>query len=104
MVLNWFDATAAKEFGVQLAELFIERVEPGTQSAMNKKMLKQKTNALDHKISQQIQVFKQQHKLNIYKTAQIGLAFQETLKTAGHDTAYANELTHWLMHKIKTPA
>ena len=105
MALGWFDASEAKKFGVQLADLFTERVAPGTpEAAMGKKLVKQKTGALDYKISQQVQAFKQQHKLNIYKTAQIGVAFKEALLEAGHDAAYANELTHWLMHKIKAPA
>ncbi len=100
MALDWFDATEAKKFGVQLAGLFIERTTPDAPLPGSKR-LKQKINALDHKVSQQIGAFKQQNRLNVYKTAQIGVKFKETLLTEGFDEDYVAELTHWLMYKIK---
>ena len=101
MGLGWFDAAEAKKFGAEMADLFVERLVPGEALAPRNKLLKQRAQALNHKITKQVEDFKGNNKLNVYKTAQIGLAFKEALIAAGYEESYVSELTHWLMYKIK---
>jgi hypothetical protein len=95
MLLSWFDAKEAKEFGASLARFHIEKIplaEPGKKSrtpAKQQESLK--------KLLQQMERYKLEHKLNIYKKAQLGNAFKWTLKEAGYDTEYVDQLTKQLM-------
>jgi len=91
MLLRWFDAREAKEFGASLARFYIERLPP---DAPNKPV---KAQEVLNKMLQQIARFKLQHKLNVYKKAQLGNAFQWTLKDAGYDPRFADTLTKELM-------
>jgi hypothetical protein len=52
------------------------------------------------KMSAQIKVFKQNERLNIYKTAKLGNAFKWTLKDAGVDDALSAKLVEWLVANI----
>ena len=44
--------------------------------------------------------FKADHKLNAYKTAQLGNAFKWTLKDRKYDAAYVDHMTNWLVLKL----
>ena len=46
---------------------------------------------------QKMALFKREHKLNIYKEAQLGNAFKWSLTDAGYDSKYADQLTKELM-------
>lgn len=100
-MLGWFDTAAAKKFGAELADLFIERTAPGSASETGK-LLRKKAKALEHKVTQRILEFKKAHSLNIYKIAQVGISFKEAMLMAGHDSEYVNELTHWIVLQLKT--
>ena len=98
MIFTWFDAAEAKKFGASLAQFFLERVPKASQKA-DKEFAKKVDQALEKMVLQIVQ-FKQQHKLNTYKKAQLGNVFKWTLLDAGIEAGYADEMTKWLMQKI----
>jgi len=98
MVLNWFDASEAKEFGTSLAHFYIERIPPGDSGGKNKS--RDKKQEVVNKMFQQMARFKLEHKLNIYKKAQMGNAFKWALKDAGCDPVFVDQLTKELMLKF----
>ena len=98
MILSWFDAAEAKKFGVILARFFTERMSPVAQAGDMKFAVK--TDKVLNQMADQIARFKQVHKLNTYKKAQLGNAFKWALKDAGVTPAYIDELTRWLMLQI----
>lgn len=97
-MLNWFDASKAKAFGVSLAHFFIERMP--LDSKMGERAFAQKADAVLAKMSGQILRFRQEYKLNPYKKAQLGNAFKWALLEAGFSADYANKLTKWLMLQV----
>lgn len=99
MLLSWFDASEAKKFGADLACFYIERSGP---SVLNKKdkFVAKKQDELLKKVLQMVVRFKLEHKLNMYKKAQLGNSFKWTLKEAGCDPLYVDQLTGWLMHSL----
>lgn len=98
MLLKWFDAREATEFGATLAQLLIDRT-PDT-GTVGERMKSKKHIAMLHQLEQQVAKFKAGHKLNMYKKAQLGNRFKWTLRDKGYDTAYIDELTNWLMLKL----
>lgn len=99
MLFSWFDATKEKEFGATLARFYMER-SPLDASDKTPKFVARKQEQVLTKLSQQIDAFKQTGSLNIYKKAQIGNVFKWSLKDAGYDPLYVDELTSWLMLKF----
>jgi hypothetical protein len=95
MALNWFDATEAKKFGTDLAHFFIERI-PLEPTGKKEKSLAKKKEVLD-KMFARIAQFKEKHKLNIYKKAQLGNTFKWELSEAGYDEEFVDDLTKMLM-------
>lgn len=98
MILSWFNAKASKEFGDSLARFYAQRIPVDTKLPPAK--FAAKTAEVLNKMELQISQFKQQHKLNVYKTAQLGNAFKWALKDSGYDDAYVSRLTDWLVTKI----
>lgn len=98
MRLSWFDASEAKEFGSSLAQFYMNRIPP-SGSGKNMLTAKKQQEILD-KMFQQVVRFKLNHKLNIYKKAQLGNALKWTLKDAGYDPAFVDQLTKILMLNI----
>ena len=94
MFLSWFDAKDAKQFGESLARFYMERISP--DEATDKKELIKRKEALG-KIFQQLARYRLEHKMNIYKQAQLGNVFKWTLKEAGYDPVYVDHLTTELM-------
>jgi len=95
MALGWFDASEAKEFGSTLAKFYIDRIPPGDSG--EKKPSVAKTQEVINKMLQQLDKFKVDHKLNIYKKAQMGNAFKWALKDAGYDSEFVDKFTKQLM-------
>ena len=91
MLLSWFDASEAKEFGASLANFYIERL---PLDAPNKPA---KAQEVLTKMLQQIARFKLKYRLNVYKKAQLGNTFKWTLKDAGYDAHFVDALTKELM-------
>jgi len=98
MILSWFDARQAKEFGASLALFLIERI-PANQQTAEKKFAEKTQKTLDQ-MTAQITQFKTQNKLNTYKKAQLGNAFKWALKDAGLTSSHVDQLTKWLMLHI----
>lgn len=98
MVLSWLDASEAKEFGSSLAHFYIERIPPDESDWKNKSIAKKQQEVVN-KMFQQMARFKLEHKLNIYKKAQLGNAFKWALKDAGYDLVFVDQLTKELMLK-----
>lgn len=99
MLVNWFNANAAKEFGVNLAEFYLVRVTVEGEDKSAKFVEKKHKNLLA-KMTLQINQFKAQNKLNIYKKAQLGNVFKWRLLEAGFDRDYVNQITNWLMRNF----
>ncbi len=98
MIFSWFDAKEAKEFGVSLANFFMERL-PLDTGKRKQKSMSRKEEVLE-KMFQQAVRFRMSHKLNIYKKAQLGNGFKWTLKEAGYDPEFVDQLTKTLMLKL----
>lgn len=94
MMLKWFDASEARNFGASLAAFYMERLPPEMDA--QKKIVKKEQEVLN-KMFQQMAQFKLKNKLNIYKKAQMGNAFKWALRNAGYDTAFVDALTTKLM-------
>lgn len=98
MALAWFDAGEAKKFGSSLARFFLERI-PRASEKGDKEFAK-KVDVVLEKMVVQIVQFKTQHKLNMYKKAQLGNVFKWALLDAGIPADYADEMTSWVIQKI----
>lgn len=98
MIFAWFDAGESKKFGRSLATFFLERV-PKVVDKSDKNFAKKVDAVLEKMVAQLVQ-FKQQHKLNTYKKAQLANEFKWTLLDAGVASDYADEMTKWLTQKI----
>ena len=94
MLLNWFDASEAMQFGETLAQFHNERI--SLDSAQGKKDEKKRQASLD-KLFRQMSRFRAEHKLNVYQNAKMGNAFKWNLKDAGYDSDYVDQLTKQLM-------
>ena len=98
MLLSWFNAAAAKEFGIGLAKFYVERI-PVASPESDKKFAS-KTKAVLDKMAVRVAQFKEANPLNTYKKAQLGNAFKWALREAGYDKAYIDRLTEWLVARI----
>ena len=96
--LDWFDARDAKAFGDALAVFFVQRV-PHDDRIKEKKFAL-KTQKVLQNMQRQVFRFKIEHRLNIYKKAQIGNAFKWKLREAGFEATYIEKITEWLMLQI----
>ena len=97
-MFGWFNATRAEEFGTTLAKFFVEKMP--ADKKLNDAKFAAKTEFLLTKMSAQISVFKQEEKLNFYKTAKLGNAFKWTLKDAGIDETLSAKLVEWLVANL----
>ena len=98
MIFSWLSAKDEKAFGESLARFFAERI-PADSDLKAKKFATRAQQVLSS-MSLLVDKFKQDHKLNVFKKAQLGNAFKWTLRDAGYDQAYVDELTEWLMLRI----
>ena len=98
MMLKWFDATAAKDFGATLARYFAQGM-PGDHR-FGDKAFEMKANKLLKLMAERVVSFKANNALNPYKKAQLGNAFRWALVDAGIPSEYADKLTKWLMLQI----
>ena len=97
-MLSWLDATEAQKFGTSLAHFFMEKMPLGFD--LKEKKFASKAQQVLVKLAQQAEQFKRGHKLNTYKKAKLGNSFKWTLKDAGYDSVYVDELTEWLMLRL----
>ncbi len=97
-MFSWFDARESKEFGIALADFFIERL-PLEATGKKNKSLEKKKEVLDKGILK-VRAFKQEHKLNVYKKAQLGNVFKWRMREANYDPEFVDELTNILMTQL----
>jgi hypothetical protein len=97
-MFGWFNAKRAEEFGSSLAKFFIDKMP--ADKLMNDAKFAAKTELLLTKMSAQIKVFKQDERLNVYKTAKLGNAFKWALKDANVDEALSAKLVEWLVSHL----
>ncbi len=94
-MINWFDARAAAQFGVTLAQAVTAKIPLDTSA--DEKKFSRKASELLTTMDGQIANFKRTHPLNLYKKAKLGNAFKWKLLDAGYRPAYVEELTEWLL-------
>jgi hypothetical protein len=99
MILSWFDARAAQNFGSELARSFMTRVPADAKLSDRKFEAKAKTALLQ--LERSIADFRASHRLNFYRKAKLGNAFKWTLKDAGYDPTYVDKLTDLLMLQLQ---
>jgi len=98
MALKSFDASAAEKFGQSLAQFFIKKIPLTPGNKKNKEIAKQ-LEAVDQ-MYLQIEQFKLNNSLNIYKKAKLGSAFKYELIAAGYKPKLVDQLTKGLMLKL----
>ena len=96
-MFSWFDARDAQQFGLSLAEFFIQRV-PLEGSGKKNKSKGKKQEVLE-KMHLQLLQFKMKNKLNVYKKAKLGNSFKWRLLEADYDPTLVDELTKELLLK-----
>jgi hypothetical protein len=100
MAWNWFDAAKVKEFGTSLGAFFIEKVPFESSQKIDDDHFARKTKKVLASMATQVEEFKKNNSLNIYKRAQLSNAFKWKLKEAGYSAEYINELTMWLVRQL----
>ncbi|HMC13524.1 MAG TPA: hypothetical protein VKG67_04185 [Gallionellaceae bacterium] len=98
MALKWFDASAAEKFGQSLAQFFIKKIPLTAENKKNKAIAKQ-LEAVDQ-MYLQIEQFKLNNSLNVYKKAKLGSAFKYALIAAGYKPELVDQVTKGLMLKL----
>ena len=98
MIFKWFDSKDTDKFGTELAQFFIQRMP--LDSDKSSKKFAAKTQDILSKMELQIIQFKSKFKLNIYTKAKLANRFKWTLKDAGFNMAYVDELTEWLVKRL----
>ena len=98
MKFEWLDASDAAQFGTALARFYIGRM-PLDVDKTDKKFGNKK-DFVAKKMLEQVDQFKLESKLNIYKKAKLGNAFKWTLKEAGYAQEEVDQLTGTLMRQL----
>lgn len=98
-MLAWFNAAEAKKFGTELAQLVIKELPKGERIA--EKKLDSRRQQLLKKIQTRAEAFKREHRLNIYKTAQLGNTFKWELKQAGYSTEFVDNFTGIVLTAVR---
>lgn len=98
MAFKWFDTSDAEKFGQTLAQFFTQRAPVSAEGKKNKAIAKQ-LEVVD-KMYLQIEQFKLNNKLNVYKKAKLGSAFKFELINAGYPSEFVDQLTKGLMQKL----
>ncbi len=98
MLFAWFDGKAANEFGTELGQFFIQRMPVDTQKS--EKKFATRTSELLNKLTLRLNQFKSTNKLNFYTKAKLANSFKWTLKDAGYESKYVDDLTEWLVKQL----
>ncbi len=102
MFNKWFGASAAKEFGSQMAILLIQRNAEEQQKQPRAKSTRKgekRFEATLNTIEKRVAEFKAKNRLNVYSKAQLGSTFKFALLDNGFDQEDAERLTTWLLLK-----
>ena len=99
-MFSFLDATDAKLFGIEMAQLFMKRMP--VDVALKEKQFAIKSQQIIENMSLKIVEYKKEHRLNTYKIAQMCNAFQWELKDAGYNDDYVNKLTQLFVVRVRT--
>jgi hypothetical protein len=99
MLFSWFDGREANQFGLSMADFFATRIPPESIPATEKKPLR-KAGEVISKLHGQLQQFRTNHRLNMYKKAKLANAFQWRLFDLGYDKRIVEELTKELLRSL----
>lgn len=91
MIFSWFNAIEAEKTASTLAENFAKGF-PVAQVRSDKKSQMRKEKAAQA-LFFQAQAFAKKNRLNIYKKARFGQAFQRRLAELGYDDEFSRALT-----------
>ena len=94
-MFSWFDASEAQKFGTTLADFYIERIT--AEDSGNKDKSAAKQQEVVTKMLLQVQIFKANHKLNLYKKAKLANSFKWKLMDANYQPDIVDELTKTLL-------
>lgn len=98
-MLSWFNAKAEKEFGLQLAEFVIKEM-PAELNMKKQDKTVVKRQKIMQQVAHQILEFKRDHKLNIYKKAQLGNSFRWRLVEEKFDEDVVSEMTSIVVREL----
>lgn len=98
MAFKWLDASEAEKFGQALAQIFIAKV-PVVIDSSKKTSIAEQFKAVEQ-ANAQIEQFKQNNKLNIYKKAKLGSAFKYELAAAGYKPEFVDQMTKAVLLKL----
>jgi len=104
MLLSWFDATAAKKFGTEMALLIAQKNQEEREKlskAKSTRKAEKRHEGTFLRIEKELESFKKDHRLNIYTKAQLGNAFRYTLLDNGFDQEFSEKTTTWLLLKCR---
>jgi hypothetical protein len=104
MLDKWFGASVAKQFGLQMAMLLVQRAAFEADKSARIKSMKRSENRFDstlHSIEKQVANFRTKHRLNIYSKAQLGSSFKFTLLNHGFEKSVAEDMTTWLLLRCR---
>lgn len=98
MIFNWFDSKDAEEFGKLLAQMIIEKIPVSHDKPTGKALVKQQVMA--DKFYLQLDQFKSNHHLNVYKKAKLCSSFKFELISAGYEIEFIEQLTSALLQTL----
>ncbi len=104
MFLKWLDATEAKKFGLEMAELISHRTPIEAKDKQQERLLKnaeKRHEATLVLVEKRLANFQKSHSLNVYTKAQLGSSFKYGLLDNGYGQEFCNQTTTWLLLKCK---
>lgn len=104
MFLKWFDATEAKKFGTEMAELIGHRTPVEARDKNQERLLKnaeKRHEATLILVQKRLGNFQKTNTLNVYTKAQLGSSFKYALLDKGYGQEFCNQTTTWLLLKCK---
>jgi hypothetical protein len=96
-MFSWFNATEAQQFGNSLADFLMERISTVDSGKADKAAKRQE---VINKMLLQIEIFKANHKLNLYKKAKLANSFKWKLLDANYASEFVDEMTKLVLVKF----
>lgn len=104
MFLKWFDASQAKKFGSEMAELISHRTPIEAKDKNQERLLRNAEKRHEGTlvlVEKRLAGFQKTHPLNVYTKAQLGSSFKYGLLDRGYSQEFCNQTTTWLLLKCK---
>ena len=97
-MIKWFDSKDAEQFGQSLARAFVQKI-PNPSLGKQKRSVNIQNDVVD-KLYAQIEQFKLNNKLNIYKKAKLASAFKFEMLNEGHQPKFVDQVTTIILKKF----